>query len=400
MRNTVNRRSVAWQAAGILALLWAALFAGLLPLTMPLGLAAGGTIETGQVAVGRWWLGGAGALLVFLIMSFRWSKAARLWGLGILLSGLAVELTLFVAIASGRPPAPVPAAMPRQPEKLRVGVVTALPLFWTGDAFSNSALPEPASLPLRAISAHRTSAIDLVDRGALARIDRLLIVQPRLLQPGELVAIDDWIRTGGKAVILADPLLVWPSDLPPGDPRRAPLTSLLDPLMTHWGLTLAPAEAHGRIERRTLKSGHVLLLAGSSRFERDGSNLSARCELEERGLFALCRVGKGTVRLVADADPIDSRLWLADPRWPERAEVRASDIAALLDGWLADPLDPPLASAPRRIASEAALIAAVRWAMLSALGWAVLGWSLRRFRFFPTSGDDSRENTGKKQIYP
>ena len=44
-----------------------------------------------------------------------------------------------------------------------------------------------------------------------------------LAQPAEdLVALDDWVRGGGRVLLLADPMLEWPSKRPLGDPLRPP----------------------------------------------------------------------------------------------------------------------------------------------------------------------------------
>lgn len=127
--------------------------------------------------------------------------------------------------------------------------------------------------------------LDRIDITSLRGISALVIAQPRLLQPAELVALDDWLRRGGRAVIFADPLLLWPSALPLGDPRRPPLTSLLDPLMAHWGLRLEPVlpGADG-VDRRMLGAGHMLMLAGASRFTRMAQKeASTRCVMTEQG---------------------------------------------------------------------------------------------------------------------
>ncbi|OYW87726.1 MAG: hypothetical protein B7Z20_04430, partial [Sphingobium sp. 32-64-5] len=135
--------------------------------------------------------------------------------------------------------------------------------------------------------------------------------------------------------------------------------------------------AHGATmmatDRRLLKSGHAVLLAGASRFTLTGKGRD--CALVEQGLMALCRIGKGRVRLVADADLIDERLWLADPRWPDRPEAWSADIPSLLDGWLVDPLGGGAMSPPRRIADEVALVRAMRGGILAILIWAGLGWA-------------------------
>jgi len=364
-----------------------ALLAAFLPLAMPLGLAAGGIVETGQMEPGRWWAGSAIAVLVLLLLSWRWDWRIRLYWLALFLLALGTAILLLVTGATApvsRAGAGAEAGAPSSASKpLAVGVITALPLFWPEGAEARDLLmregpgkaPSPPPVP---VMHHRAVPIDHVDEAALGQVDAVLLAQPRLLQPMELVRLDAWVRAGGRMLVLADPLLVWPGSLPPADPRRAPLTSLLDPLLTHWGLRLEPADParHG-MERRLLASGHALMLAGASRFsvlaEADGRMDGVDCALAERGLMALCSVGRGEVRLVADADLIDDRLWLADRRWPARPEAWSADVPSLLDAWLEAPLSTPAQAAPRRVKDEAALYAALRHAMLALLIWAGLG---------------------------
>lgn len=353
----------------------AGLLSGFLPLAMPFGWAAGGVLETGQVAPMRWWAGASGVLIAYGLMSWRWPMAARLWWFGCLAGGLALSILLFSGIASSGSVMRAPSGPPPISAGKPVGVLSALPLFWREGAGDISAGAGPIRMAPR-FTHLPLWPIDHADARSLGGFTTMLIAQPRLLQPQELVAIDDWVRAGGKAVVLADPLLMWPSDLPPGDARRAPLTSLLDPLLMHWGLRLEPAEEGARgVERRLLDSGHVLLLAGASRFTKvAGGNVSAQCELIEHGLIALCRIGKGAARLVADADLIDEQLWLTDARWPDRPAAHTSDISALMDAWLVEPLDQNLPAPVLRIRDDAALIVAMRWALLAGMAWVVLGW--------------------------
>ncbi len=382
----------------------AALLAGLQPLAMPLGWAAGGVFETGQAAPGRWWLGALGAMGACALLGWRLPLRLRLWWLAMLMVGLATAVIAFVHIASvGQARGGVGAnAVARA---LRVGVVTALPLFWTEKAGEDLGGTESGGMPLPRASRHRLIAVDYVDARTLANVDAMVLAQPRLMQPEELVALDAWVRAGGRAVIYADPLLLWPTDLSLGDPRRPPLTSLLDPLLAHWGLTLEAADVEGGagVERRMLPSGHVLLLAGASRFTLTIGDSGASCRLEEGGLFARCRVGNGRVRLVADADMLDDRLWLADGRWPERREAHASDIVALVDGWANDPLAMPLEAAPRRITDDAAIVRAMRAAILLAILWAGLGWAGHRRvarGCVSANGGDEGEREGNKMKPP
>lgn len=373
-------------AAGICVLIAIVLFAGMMPLVMPLGLAAGGVLETGQVAPARWWLAAGLAVALFLLASWRMEPRARRWWLGVLVAGMLSAVLVFGWRGTRDQPQFDPASEGAG-RPGRIGLMSALPLFW-----AEGATPGKGSARAPLIDLLPARPVDHIDAASLRGVDALVLAQPRLLQPAELVAFDDWVRRGGRAVIFADPLLVWPSELPLGDPRRAPLTSLLDPLLTHWGLILAPAaQGAGGVDRRMLSTGHILMLAGASRFLPAGKTA---CVLEDNGLMALCRIGKGRVRLVADADLLDERLWLANPGHADRSEAYASDIVPLLKGWVADPLAAPTQAAPRRVTDDAALIAALRWALLAALGWAGLGYFGQR-RWISRNAPENRGLRGR-----
>jgi len=285
---------------------------------------------------------------------------------------MAGSIFTFCAVAGTAPSWPLrlagsarAAPVPAQSPKAVAGVISALPLFWnSGDAphalirrAREQALLDASSLDLR--------AVDRVDAVTLAQFDRLLLAQPRLLQPAELVALDAWVRGGGLLVVLADPLLLWPSDLAMGDARRPPLTSLLDPLLTHWGLRLEPAmNAEAGVERRVLTNGAVVMLAGASRF----GVVHPGCRLREQGLMAVCTPGRGKVRLIADADMMDDRLWLVEADARKISAATASDAVALIDGWLLDPTLDVAAWPINRVRDEASLLSGIRWALLVGLG--------------------------------
>jgi hypothetical protein len=238
-----------------------------------------------------------------------------------------------------------------------VGVVSALPLFensGAGDGLFDVGGRAPilqAALPL-------AEPVDALDAETLASFEHMLLAQPRLLRPQELVALDDWVRAGGHVVILADPLLRWPDKRPLGDPRRAPLTSLLDPLMTHWGLTLEHTPV-GFVERRVLTRGAMMQLPGASRFV---AATGAPCSLAENGLIAYCRVGKGRAALIADADWIDDRLWTLSPAHPRDRRQWTSDAPTVLAGLVRGDTALPKPQWSWLI-SQIALISALRWAL-------------------------------------
>ncbi len=339
---------------------------------MPLGLAANGVLETGQAVPQRWWLAGSMAILFFLLLGWRMDARRKCWWLAVLVLAIGSAVMMFCLRSVEDPPLHPPSVSAAPGSRGAIGMMSALPLFWAEGASPDLIVAGEGGGRSPLVDMIHARAVDHIDGASLRGLDTLILAQPRLLQPAELVALDDWIRRGGKAVIFADPLLEWPSELPLGDPRRAPLTSLLDPLLLHWGLRLEPA-AHGRggVDRRLLESGHMLMLAGASRFVPEGKT---PCTFADDGLMALCTIGKGRVRLVADADLLDERLWLADPRWADRSEAYASDIASLLASWAADPFAMPREAPPRRVKDDATLISGLRWGLLATLFWAGLGW--------------------------
>ncbi|MGD9811215.1 MAG: hypothetical protein AB7U35_07755 [Sphingobium sp.] len=383
-------------AAAVVLALFAGLYAGLLPLAMPFGLAAGGVLETGQVSPERWWLGAGLAIAAFALLSWKLQSKLRLWWLAVLMVGMTLTILTFCHVASSGQVRSGPGNPLLQ--RMDVGVMTALPLFWGEGGIAASLSGTRPGAPLLLASRHRLRAIDSLDPQALGGLGALLLAQPRLLAPEELVALDAWVRDGGRAVILADPLLVWPGDLAPGDPRRAPLTSLLDPLLSHWGLRLEPAAKDSPyMHRRMLASGHVILTAAASRFSLRGDGDDVACVIEEAGLFASCSIGKGQARLIADADLIDDRLWLANSQHADKAAAYSSDAVPLIDDWLADPAGKHLSSPPRRVAAEASLVRAMRLAMLAAILWVGLGWwGSRRFAtaILPQKMGEDRNRSG------
>ncbi len=221
-----------------------------------------------------------------------------------------------------------------------VAVVSALPLQGVPMG-ATQGLPAAESIGLRspiwAVLEELVDlrALDAVDDKALAGVDRILLAQPRALTPVELVVLDAWVRGGGEAVILSDPLLQWPDPRPLAHPMRAPLTSLLDPLLTHWGLRLEAAEisvGDESVRRRAMASGAMVQLAAASRFTKIGN--SGSCMLSDEGLIATCRIGAGRARLMADADWINDAYWTLSPEQPSRQRAETSDAVDMLVAWL------------------------------------------------------------------
>lgn len=203
-----------------------------------------------------------------------------------------------------------------------VMLMTGLPLVWgeKGPFDSTARLQEAYS---RLSQEFRFRPVDVLDATTLARGRLLFLAQPNRLAPAELTALDGWIRSGGRALILTDPMLSWPSELPLGDIRRPPPVGLLGPLLGHWRLALeAPAEPS---EVGASWNGRRIRLQSPGRFRSSGPD----CAVGPEGWTAVCRLGLGRVRLVADADLMRDSLWAPDG--PERP---AAENPAVVGEWL------------------------------------------------------------------
>ncbi|MEH3107425.1 MAG: hypothetical protein PGN09_09120 [Sphingomonas fennica] len=210
------------------------------------------------------------------------------------------------AVARPDPPAADPPA---------VAVLSGLPLFW-GDARERAS----AAVLGRRLALH---PIDSPDAATLARHRLLLIAQPRPPGPAGLVAIDGWLRAGGRAVILTDPALRWAGDRRPDDPLHPPETDGLAPLLAHWGLRLAedrPQVAPLDVGRRRL------LLVDPGRFV---ATAPGACRTYARGRMADCAIGRGRALLIADADLLHPDAWIG--AGTDRAQRLADNVVFVAD---------------------------------------------------------------------
>jgi hypothetical protein len=180
------------------------------------------------------------------------------------------------------------------PERPKLLLLTSLPLMF-GEQFS---LQDAGSPALEALQSHyRVLPISVTDPRELAK-GRLLLMAHPLAQPAEdLVALDEWVRRGGRVLLLADPMLDWPSDRPLGDPLRPPPMFMDTGLLGHWGLRLDAPEKRG-VQPRKLGGKDILTSSPGS--------LQGGCAISADRLVARCRIGKGRATVVADADLLDT----------------------------------------------------------------------------------------------
>jgi len=174
-------------------------------------------------------------------------------------------------------------------------LLTSLPLVF-GEQFSLQGGGSPA---LKALDTrYRVVPISVTEPADLGK-GRLLLMAHPLAQPAEdLVALDQWVRNGGRVLLLADPMLEWPSSRPLGDPLRPPAMFMDTGLLAHWGLRLDAPDAHG-FKAEKLGGYDVVTLSPGALF--------GACDISADRLLARCRIGKGVATIVADADLLDTQ---------------------------------------------------------------------------------------------
>jgi hypothetical protein len=172
-------------------------------------------------------------------------------------------------------------------------LLTSLPLVF-GEHFSLESGGSPAMAALE--RRYRVLPISVTDPPELAKGQLLLMAQPPAQTAENLVALDAWVRGGGRGLLLADPMLEWPSSRPLGDPLRPPAMFVDTGLLAHWGLRLDAPDRRGP-ELRTLGGRDVLTVSPGA--------LVGKCEISADRLLANCRIGKGRATIVADADLLD-----------------------------------------------------------------------------------------------
>ena len=235
----------------------------------------------------------------------------------------AFAAALLAVLAAGCDRAPAPPASPALPEtsaapRERLGLMTSLPLYWplgagVEDIASGRAAPPwpRAALeqdfviePLDTLSPIPGLTPDAPETDPLAGLTRLAVIQPRGLSPADNVALDGWVRGGGRLLLVLDPFLTGDYDLPLGDPRRPADTALIPPVVERWGLTVSYAAAepaqtdHGT---RDLPGGLTLPFARPGRLAILPDGAQACALVGGHDIMATCRIGKGTVTLLADA---------------------------------------------------------------------------------------------------
>ena len=197
--------------------------------------------------------------------------------------GLAAALLALAACRSDTAPTPT--------SKPALYILTSLPLLFD-EGFGIAPATGEAAVFLR--THYTLKPIDLPSQ--LPAGATLLAAQPRALPAEELVALDAWLRNGGRMLLLADPLLEWPSERPLGDRLRPPVAYPDTGLLAHWGLRLDAPDKRGlhsfpneMADVDTLSPGRIVKIGGD-------------CKTDAVAISALCRLGRGEATVIADAD--------------------------------------------------------------------------------------------------
>lgn len=197
-------------------------------------------------------------------------------------------------------------------ERPNLGLMTSLPLNWplgsdmqaiaSGEvepAWQKTALERLYQLePLDTLSPIPGLSPDQPETDPLAGLDRLAIIQPRGLTPADNVALDNWVRGGGRLLLVLDPQLTGDYDLPLGDARRPVDTALIPPVVARWGLAVSfdPQQQPASRTVRLVEGSLLVELAGEISTVTGGD-----CAIGAASVVARCNVGEGRVTLFTDA---------------------------------------------------------------------------------------------------
>lgn len=131
----------------------------------------------------------------------------------------------------------------------------------------------------------------------MAAVDRLLVAQPRGLTAADNVALDAWVRDGGRLLLVLDPLITDHSAYHIGDKRRFNDVALLPPLLERWGLSMNYSEG---VPAQEMQFKGVAIPAEEFG-ELSLTEGEADCTILANGLIAECVRGSGQALIVADA---------------------------------------------------------------------------------------------------
>lgn len=227
----------------------------------------------------------------------------------------------------------------RLAERAPLGLMTSLPIYWPEGAELQVTLESQAPLPwVRRALEERYELVPLDSLSAgggadtasdpLARFKHLLIAQPRGLSPADNVSLDEWVRRGGRLLLVLDPMLTGQYAVPIGDPRHPVAVGLIPPVLIRWGLDMRFSEnqpfeprqeSYGDGAVPVLLAGEVVLADDDPAASEADRAARGTCRILGQGIAAQCEVGQGRVTVLADA----ALLELAEPHDDSEAQLEA-----------------------------------------------------------------------------
>jgi len=127
------------------------------------------------------------------------------------------------------------------PDRIRVGLITSLPIEPGGDPRTMSGAQTTFSVEMgRFFEVTKLTP----DFSAIPDVDVLAIIHPGALDEQQLYAIDQFVLRNGRVFVALDPASLSggePANFDPFNPvMPAPTASTLEPLMQRWGVTMQP----------------------------------------------------------------------------------------------------------------------------------------------------------------
>ena len=200
----------------------------------------------------------------------------------------------------------VPSVQAKDAERPRLALMGTVPIYWGEAAGLDEMLngDAPAHWARGVLEEGFTLApLDYLTDDALAGHSYLLMAQPRGLSPEENLALDSWVRTGGRLLLFADPMMTGESRFHVGDRRRPQDVALLSPILARWGLEMHFDTSQPDGPQVVDHMGVSLPVNLRGKLDRAGG--AQNCRIPGDGLLAHCSIGEGQVLLVADAAMLD-----------------------------------------------------------------------------------------------
>lgn len=214
-------------------------------------------------------------------------------------------------------PAPISAPISQEPERdlTPLLLMGTIPIYWgeDEDAFAAqiSGDVEPHWARAQLEQDYSLVPLDYLNPDTLGGVRVMLMAQPRGLTAEENVALDNWVRGGGRLLLLADPVMTGHSHYGLGDRRRPQDTALLSPILSHWGLDLLfDADQPQGLQMREYaggdeSGGDSISIPVNLPGHFAGRDSDADCRLYATETLAFCRIGAGFVTILADAALLD-----------------------------------------------------------------------------------------------